>query len=165
MEEKERPAESQRRAVESPVKITEADLHLLIADLQDDVTAYRQREAAWLSLITHGVVIALLILLPKWVGTRPTVVPLNQKQQTTFLSLPDDQLKVKAPKTDVLSDKNRIAQTKTPNKDTLRKLIDDRKPGPPKAPAPPQQAQQAPQQTPQTAQAAPPPVQPAPPPP
>ncbi len=164
MEEQERPAESQRRVVEAPVKITEADLHLLIADLQDDVTAYRQREAAWLSLITHGVVIALLLFLPKWIGTRPTVVPFNQKQQTTFLPLPDDQLKVKAPKTNVLSDKNRVAQTKTPNKETLRKLIDDRKPGPPKAPAPPQQAQQAPQQTPQTAQAAP-PAQPAPPPP
>ena len=89
------------------MKITEADLHLLIADLQDDVTSYRQREAAWLSLITHGVVIALLVLLPKWVGTRPTVVPLNQKQQTTFLSLPDDQLKVKPPKTSwFFSDKN-----------------------------------------------------------
>jgi len=153
MEEKGRPAESQRGAVQPPVKITEADLHLLIADLQDDVTAYRQREAAWLSLITHGVVILLLVFLPKWLGSRPSVVPINQKQQTTFLSLPDDQLKVKAPKTDVLSDKNRIAQTKTPNKETLRKLIDQRKPGPPK-PSAPQQAQQAPQQTQQTAQAA-----------
>jgi TonB family protein len=155
MEEKGRPAESQREAVQAPVKITEADLHLLIADLQDDVTSYRQREAAWLSLVTHGVIILLIVFLPKWIGTRPFVVPI-ERQKTTFLSLPDDQLKVKTPKTDVLSDKNRIAQTKTPTKDTLRKLIDQRRPGPPKPTAPPQQAQQAPQQTQQTAQAAPP---------
>jgi TonB family protein len=153
MEEKDRPAQSQRGAVQPPVKITEADLHLLVADLQDDVTAYRQREAAWLSLVTHAVVILLLLFVPKWIGMRPMVVPI-QKQQTTFLSLPDDQLKVKRPKTDVLSDKNRIAQTKTPTKETLRKLIDERRPGPPKPSAPPAPPQQAPQQTPQTAQSA-----------
>jgi TonB family protein len=158
MEDKGRPAESQRGAEKPPVKITEVELHLLIADLQDDVTSYRQREAAWISIVTHGVIILLLLFLPKWIGTRPTIVPI-EKQQSTFLSLPDDQLKVKRPKTDVLSDKNRIAQTKTPtpDKDTLRKLIDQRRPGAPKPAAPPEQAQQAPQQTPQTAQAAPPP--------
>jgi TonB family protein len=158
MEDKDRPAESQRGAVQPPVKITEADLHLLIADLQDDVTSYRQREAAWLSLVTHAVIILLLLFVPKWLGMRPTVIPINQKQQTTFLSLPDDQLKVKRPKTDVLSDKNRIAQTKTPSKETLRKLIDQRRPGPPKPTAPPAPAQQAQQQTPQTAQSTAPPV-------
>ncbi|HEY1940076.1 MAG TPA: TonB family protein [Candidatus Angelobacter sp.] len=160
MEEQERPAESQRRAVQPPVKITEAEmrLHLLTADLpeeEDIVTSYRRREAAWLSLVTHGVVIALLLLVPKWTGSRPVIVPLHEKQQTTFITLPDDQLKVKPPKTDITSDKNRIAQTRTPapNKDTLRKLIDERKPGPPKASPPPPPAQQAMQQNPPTAQA------------
>lgn len=139
------------------MKITEADLHLLVADLQDDITTYRRREAAWLSLITHGIVIALLFLVPKWTGNQPVIVPIKEKQQTTFITLPDDQLKVKQrPKTDIVSDKDRIAQTRTPaiNKDALRKLLDERKPGPPKASAPPPPGQQAPQQNPATAQSA-----------
>jgi TonB family protein len=159
MEEQERPAESQRGSVQPPLKITEAEmrLHLLTADLpeEDDiVTSYRQREAAWLSLVTHAIVIALLVLLPKWTSSGPVIVPIREKQQSTFLSLPEDQLKVKTPKTDVISDKNRIAQTKTPtvDKDTLRKLIDERKPGPPKASTPPPPGQQSMQENPTTAQ-------------
>jgi TonB family protein len=155
MEEQKRPAESQRRAVGPPVKITEADLHLLVADLQDDITTYRRREAAWLSLLTHGIIIALLLFAPRWSGKQPVIVPIKEKQQTTFLSLPDDQLKVKQkPKTDVISDKDRIAQTRTPavNKEALRKLLDARKPGPPKASMPPPAGQQAPQENPTTAQ-------------
>jgi len=139
MEEQERPAESQRGAVQPPTKITAAEmrLHLLTADLpeeEDIVTSYRRREAAWISLVTHAVIIALLLFAPRWTGS-PVIVPINQKQQTTFITLPEDQLKVKAPKTDIVSDKNRIAQTKTPmvDKDTLRKLMDERKPGPPKS--------------------------------
>ena len=157
MEEKGRPAEGQRRA-EEPVKITAAEmrLHILTADLpeeEDIISSYRQKEAAWLSLITHAIIIALLIFVPKWNFNRPVIVPIKQKQDTTFLTLPDDQLKVKPPKTNITSDKNRIAQSKTPrvDKETLRKLIDQRKPGPPKASPPPPSGQQAMQQNPATA--------------
>ncbi|HEY1524703.1 MAG TPA: TonB family protein [Candidatus Angelobacter sp.] len=157
MEEQGRPAEGQRREAETPLRITAAEmrLHLLTADLpeEDDVvSSYRRREAAWLSLVTHAVIIALLIFVPKWTFKQPVIVPIREKD-TTFLTLPDDQLKVKPPKTDILSDKNRIAQTRTPtpNKEILRKLIDARKPGPPKTAAPPP-AQQAMQQNPATAQ-------------
>ena len=109
-----------------------------------------------MSLITHAIIIALLIFVPKWNFNRPVIVPIKQKQDTTFLSLPDDALKVKPPKTNITSDKNRIAQTKTPtvDKETLRKLIDQRKPGPPKASPPPPSGQQAMQQNPATAQSA-----------
>jgi TonB family protein len=86
--------------------------------------------------------------MPRWSFRRPVIVPIHEKQETTFIPLPDDLLKVKPPKTPIISDKNRIAQTRTPtvDKDTLRKLIDARKPGPPKPSAPPpgQQAAQAP---------------------
>jgi TonB family protein len=157
MEEQGRPAEGQRREAETPLRITAAEmrLHLLTADLpeEDDVvSSYRRREAAWLSLITHAVIIALLIIVPKWTFKQPVIVPIREKD-TTFLTLPGDQLKVKPPKTDILSDKNRIAQTRTPtpNKEILRKLIDARKPGPPKTPSPPP-AQQAMLQNPATAQ-------------
>jgi TonB family protein len=142
-----------------PLKITAADtrLHILTADLpeEDDVVSiYRRREAAWISLITHAVIIALLIFIPKWNFNRPVIVPIKEKQETTFIPLPDDLLKVKPPKTNITSDKNRIAQTKTPtvDKETLRKLMDARKAGPPKASPPPPAGQQAQQQNPATAQ-------------
>jgi TonB family protein len=161
MEEKGRPAEDQRRALETPLKITAAEmrLHLLTADLpeEDDViSTYRRREAAWISLITHAVIIALLIFSPKWSFNRPVIVPIKEKQETTFIPLPDDLQKVKPPKTDILSDKNRVAQTRTPSvdKEALRKLLDARKPGPPKPSAPPPAGQQAAQQNPATAQGA-----------
>jgi TonB family protein len=158
MEEQGRPAEGQRRAEEAPLKVTAAEmhLHLLTADLpeeEDVVSSYRRREAAWISLITHAVIIALLIFVPKWSFKQPVIVPIKEKQET-FILLPDDALKVKPPPTNITSDKNRIAQTRTPavDKETLRKLIDARKPGPPKPPAAPP-AQQAMQQNPATAQA------------
>jgi TonB family protein len=142
-----------------PLKITAADtrLHILTADLpeEDDVVSvYRRREAAWISLITHAVIIALLIFIPKWNFSRPVIVPIKEKQETTFIPLPDDLLKVKPPKTNITSDKNRIAQTKTPtvDKETLRKLMDARKAGPPKASPPPPPGQPAQQQNPATAQ-------------
>jgi TonB family protein len=158
MEEQGRKAEDQRRAVQAPFKITaeEVRLRLLAPDLEEEdlFTTYRRREAAWISLVVHGVAIALIFLLPKWTSSGPVIVSIKEKQQSTFLALPDDQLKViKPPKTDVISDKNRIAQTRTPavSKEALRKLIDERKPGPPKASAPPA-GQQAMQQNPTTTQ-------------
>lgn len=143
----------------------DGELHLLIADLyQDDVGSYRRREAAWISGVVHIVSIVLLMVLPKWLGDSVVVVPVRPSQNTTFLELPPDQLKVKAPKTNVISDKNRIAQAKTPlpNREILKKLLDARRPGPPRqtppASAAPEAAQQAPQQpaaVPVPAQAAP----------
>ncbi len=139
----------------------DGELHLLLTDLyEDDVSSYRRREAAWISGAVHAVIIILLILAPKWMGQTAHVMPMIQKQQTTYLELPPDQLKLKTPpKTDRISDANRIAQTRTPvpSKDALRKLLDARDPGKPKTPpsAPPQQqAQAAPQQQPATQQGA-----------
>ena len=137
----------------------EVHLHLLDAELSEDVvSSYRRREAAWISLVTHGIIIALLLLVPKWSRNQPVIVPLKQSQETLFISLPDDKQQVKAPpKTETISDKDRLAQSKTPSvdKDTLRKLLDARKPGPPKAAEPPPAGQQAMQQNPATAQGSP----------
>jgi TonB family protein len=136
---------------------TDAELHLLLlnADLQDDISSYRRREAAWISLIVHAVIIVALILSPKWLNKSIVLVPLKDNQQT-FLSLPPDQLKVKPPKTNVVSDMNRVAQSRTPapTKDTLRKLLDARAPGLPAPPAapPPSPVQQAMQEHPATTQ-------------
>ena len=157
MEEKGRPAGDQSQT-EVPLKITAAEtrLHILTADLpeEDDVVSvYRRREAAWISLITHALY-RVADLHTQMEFSRPVIVPIKEKQETTFIPLPDDLLKVKPPKTNITSDKNRIAQTKTPtvDKETLRKLMDARKAGPPKASPPPPAGQPAPQQNPATAQ-------------
>jgi len=81
--------------------------------------------------------------------------PSHENNHETFLSLPPDQLKVKPPKTNVISDMNRIAQSRTPapSKDALRKLLDarSRECQPPAAP-PPTPQQQAMQEHPSTTQ-------------
>ena len=158
--------EAQRDTAEEKGKqitsVPELHLHLLDADLAEDVVSgYRRREAAWMSLATHGVIIALLLLIPKWVGTRAVLIPLKEKQETMIFA-PDDLSHPKTPpKTNIISDKDRLASTKTPSKEALRKLLDARRPGTPKPPSPPPGQQMAQQQNPAPAQqaSAPPPPQ------
>jgi|SRR5579859_781849 len=158
--------ESQRGAAEDrdatakkpPQPDLQVNLHLLDEELAEDVvSSYRRREAAWISLVTHGIIITLLWLVPKWTKDQPVVVPIKPPNNTIFVDLPSDQQKIKTPppKTDLMSDKNRIAQAPKPavDKDFLRKLLNARRPGPPKAAEPP--PQQAMQQTPSTVQAPP----------
>ena len=149
--------ESNERAVKP--EIPELHLYLLDADLAEDVVShYRRREAAWLSLATHAVIILLLLFLPKWVGHQAVIVPMKEKPE--MIILPDDLSHPKTPpKTKILSDKDRLASTTRPDKDLLKKLQDaSRKPGAPKPPAPAPQQQAAEQQ-----QQAPAPQPPAPP--
>ena len=148
--------EAQRGAAEkkdrTPItpEIPELHLHLLDEQIAEDIiTSYRQREAAWISLLTHGIIIALLLLVPKWTKNQPVIIPIKPPDNTVFVPLPSDLQKVvKPPKTDIMSDKDRIAQTTRPavDKDFLRKLMNaTRRPGPPKPseqPPPPQAAQQ-----------------------
>lgn len=145
------------------------ELHLLISEMGDELSAYRWREAVWISIVIHVLIFLGLIFVPKWIPKGAIIVPLTDKDRDiTFVAGPDDRQKVKPPPTDTLSDRNRIAQATHPNIDRkqLRKLLDMQKPGPPAPrPAPSQQAaQQAPQQpSPEQQQAqnqAPPPPQP-----
>lgn len=132
----------------------DGELHLLLSDLyQDDLASYRRREAAWISGLVHVVVILLLLFAPHLLsGPSVKFVPMQEKEDTTFLELPPAQLKIKAPpKTNIISDKNRLAQsrTPTPTKEALHKLIDPRNPGRPAKPPQPAQAQQQAAVTPQ----------------
>ena len=133
--------EEQIREDPAQVPVRDGELRLLLDDLyQDELGSYRRREAAWISLVTHVVIILLLLLAPKWLTRSGAIIlPIQKKEDTTFLELPPDKLKVEAPKTNRISDKNRIAQTRTPtpNKDELKRLLDARNPGPPKPIAPP----------------------------
>src|SRR2546423_8312283 len=129
---------------------TVEELHLLIEEMDDELSSYRWREAIWISIVFHVLLFLSAVFAPKWwpqSGLVLPVVPANNKD-ATFLSLPKDQQQVSPPKTDIISDKNRIAQSRHPvlDKDLLRKLLNAQQPGAPKAqppaPAPQQQATQ-----------------------
>jgi TonB family protein len=127
--------------------------HVLI-QLEDDLERSRMREAFWISVVVHLMVVLFLLFSPKiFPGTKGVVLispeDLMRSKQLTYLDLPPDMQKEPkvAPKTNVLSDKNRTAESRHPtlDKKTLEEL---KRAGPPKMQAPPaqQQAQQAPAQ-------------------
>lgn len=139
------------------------DFPTLLIQARDELARSRKREAFWMSLVAHLVLIVLfwnsdklLKLLPQ----RSVYIVANSpdKKDLTFLELPPDAQKIiKPPKTNVLSDKTRIAESRTPkiNQQQLKKLLDAMKAG---RPSPPPQ----PQQPPAAAQAQPPQQQPQP---
>jgi outer membrane biosynthesis protein TonB len=144
--------------------------HLLI-QLQDDLSRARKREALWLSVILHLLVIILLWNGEKLMGLFPqraVVLPIRtdaSSKDATFLELPPDAQKLtKRPDAKVISDKDRIATSKAPqiNREDLKKLLPSPHPGrpgenvkaPPATGQPPQnqaQSQPPPQQTQQPA--------------
>lgn len=134
--------------------------HVLI-QLEDELERSRTREAFWISVVVHMALVIFLFMSPRiFPGSRNILLispaDLMHNQQLTYLDLPPDMQKEPKvpPKTDVMSDKNRIAESRHPtlDKKTLEEL---KRAGPPKIPSPPaaQQAQAAPaqpsQQTPQ----------------
>jgi TonB family protein len=149
------------------------DLHsvpILLIQLQDELTRSRRREALWLSIILHMIVIAALLFGPKFLPARQAVVLITPAEQIsnrelTYLEQAPDRQNVPKPRdTNIISDKNRIAMSRTPkiNHDELKKILDSSRPGAPGVNAPPpspavgqqQTAQAGPQQ-----QAAPPPAE------
>jgi outer membrane biosynthesis protein TonB len=128
---------------------TVEELHLLVENLGSEIDSYRRREAAWLSLVVHGVIIAALIFAPKWTRKGPVVLPLHSPQQdATFLMAPETK-PMKAPKTNIISDQDRMAQSRNPVPQPMRPPLDARLPGKPgAAPTPPVPAQQAMQPSP-----------------
>lgn len=159
------PSEDRQLALWEAAHGGELDLtpHMLL-QLEDDLERSRMREAFWISVVVHLMVVILLAMSPKIFPAMMKGVVLTtpedllKNQQMTYLDLPPDVQKItKAPKTPVLSDKNRVAESPHPSidKKTLEEL---KRAGPPKmqappappqqqmAQAPPQPHQQAPQQ-------------------
>jgi len=124
--------------------------HLLL-QLEDELERVRRREAAWISIMVHLLVVLMLVnttrLFPSLKGPIiASAADLMKNQQLTYLDLPPDLQKepVKPPPTNVISDKNRTAESRHPqiDKKTLEEL---RRAGPPGGMhAPPQQAQASP---------------------
>jgi len=127
--------------------------HLLI-QLQDDLARSRRREAAWISIIVHLVLIVLLAkfdLFEKYLPWHSVVAvkKSSNAKDLTFLELPPDLQKLQPkPNTNIASDKNRTAMTRHPelNVKELRKILATPPPGAPGSNAP-QMAQQAPAQS------------------
>jgi TonB family protein len=143
------------------------DVPSLLIQLQDDLSRSRKREAFWMSVVVHLVVVLLFVNSPKFEKYFPhrllTIAPNDLKQKDlTYLELPPDEQKLtKRPNTNIISDKDRIATSRTPHIDPreLRKILDSARPGRPGAgaPAAPQTQAPAPAQT--MAQSAPQPSQ------
>ncbi len=128
------------------------DAPVLLIQLQDDLARSRLREAFWISVVAHLLVVIAIAAGPKYfpwhrfVAVR-SATDLMHDRQATFLELPPDEQKITArPKTNIISDKDRIATSRAPRIDrkTLDELRDARPPGPPgPGGAPPQPAQPA----------------------
>src|SRR5262249_13857751 len=140
------------------------ELHLLLEEMEDERSRSRWREAIWISVVLHLLLIISFLLAPKIFPQRENIVLLSPADQMkdrdmTFLDLPPDlQKNVPPPKTDILSDKNRIATARQPvlDRKALEKILNAQKPGTPgqsgnkAAPqVPPQVAATAPPQQPQ----------------
>jgi len=153
----------------------------VIDSLEGERLSARVREAIWVSLIFHLFVFWWIFYGPKLKMFQPATVvntmPLvpEKAPENVYLDMPPDLVKKPPKPTNIISDQNHTAQTKTPTPDqkTIDQLEAMRRAGRPSPPPQPQQrAQQAeqpaarPQQpTPQREQArATPPSNPSPPP-
>jgi len=145
----------------------------LVLKLQDDLANSRRREAFWISVVVHLLVVLVIVnfdqlarLLPRQAAIiKPQVLP--QGKDLTFLELPPDAQKItKRPDTNIISDKDRIATSKAPQLDRkeLKRILDASRAGAPGPSAPPGGGAPSPP-TPATAQNNPAPPQPATPPP
>src|SRR6202521_5558512 len=117
--------------------------HLLV-QLQDDLTRSRRREAAWISIIVHLLLIVFLAKIEMFEKYFPWHTAVASKNLTsgkdlTFLELPPDLQKLQhRPNTNIASDKNRVAMTRHPQLDVkeLRKSLATPPPGAPGSRAP-----------------------------
>ena len=134
------------------------ELHLLIADLEDDRRNSRLREGLWLSIIIHLVAFLLFLFAPRYLPQRSPDLRASSaldNQSITYVEMnPDAQKSVPTPRTNVISDKDRIATSRNPVLDrrSLEELRARNRAGAPGVNQP-----QAPQQPRQQAQASPPP--------
>jgi TonB family protein len=129
------------------------DVPTILVQLQDELARSRKQEAFWASVVVHLIVIILIWNSPKFEKYFPKhdldVAPLNalQKKDLTYLELPPDEQKVaKRPNTNIISDKDRNAMSRTPHLDAkeLRKILDSSRPGAPGPSVPPQVTPPAP---------------------
>jgi len=128
------------------------DVPALLIQLQDDLSRSRQREAFWISVVVHLAIVILAVNSTRLEGLmhkRAVIVvspeDLMRQKELTYLELPPDEQKLtQRPKTNNISDKDRVAQSKSPQLDRkeLKKILDSARPGRPGPSGPPAQSQQ-----------------------
>src|SRR5207245_8173520 len=109
------------------------DFPTLLIQLQDDLSRSRKREAFWMSVVAHILILVLILNMPsleKYLPKRSVMLvhPANERDRPlTYLEAPPDTQKpVKRPDSDRISDKDRVAMSKQPQLDRqqLKKLLD-----------------------------------------
>ncbi len=154
---------ARRAAVNRLDELDSNELVTLIEDLEDDRAKARVREGIWISVIVHLLIFWYLLYGPQVLFHRPRVINpadvlAQREKDAQILDLPADALKSIRPKTNILSDKDRVAQTPHPtlDKKTLQELEAMKAAGPPapttgqpvqqpSTPPPPSQVQNQPQ--------------------
>jgi TonB family protein len=95
----------------------------MLAELEDELARSRKREAFWISVLVHIVLVLLIVFSPQWMPdwAQPHLLraeDLARTKEPTFLALPSDLQKPPAKvHSDKLSDKNRTAMTTHPQID------------------------------------------------
>jgi TonB family protein len=127
------------------------DLLHIIDELEGNRNWASLREKLWIALIFHMVVAWYLFYGPKYIYhvrvVDPSVVMKQRQKELTYLDMPPDLLKQKPKPNNIISDKDRVAQTPHPtiDKKTLEQLEAMRRAQEPKPnPAPVQQPSPAP---------------------
>jgi TonB family protein len=125
------------------------DFPTLLIQAQDELARSRKREAFWMSLFAHALLLLLILHPPDfakyWFRRSVMLVkPVDRNRELTFVEAPPDNLKVKRPDTNKISDKNRIASSKQPplDRQQLKKILDASRAGRPNPPVPQAQPQQ-----------------------
>src|SRR5690348_9607051 len=103
---------------------------VFLASLQDEIEHSHRREAFWMSILVHLVMLVAFIDGAKLFPTQHVLVPTEtevlQNHEYTFLVLPPDLMKpVARPHSNVLSDKDRVASTRQPvvDRKTLQHIL------------------------------------------
>jgi TonB family protein len=153
----------ERETDRTPALPDDDDLHLVVQleALRDENSRSRLREALWISIILHMIVLFSVKELPRFLPKEEVrlLTPEQQlkERELTYIEQPPDTQKIEQPPdTAKISDKNRIAQSKNPQIDrqTLERLTREGREGAPgmqpTPPSPPPQiAMNQPPQTPQ----------------
>ena len=116
----------------------------LLLQLQDELAQARRREAFWISVVVHLIVVLVIVNSQRIAGFWPrraviVASPQSNQKDLTYLELPPDEQKVaKRPDTNIISDKDRVATSHAPQIDRkeLKKILDASRPGRPGASAP-----------------------------
>src|SRR3954462_1378021 len=102
---------------------TEIDYEPVILELQDDLTRSRLREALWISIVVHLIVMIMVYTSPRWMPQgRPahlvSTEDLLRQKELTYLEMPPDRRPAVKPRdTNVISDKDRSAMSRKPTID------------------------------------------------